>query len=28
VYRYRGALQRGVLIAHGDYRRAHPRPVG
>ena len=24
VYRYRGAPQRGVLIAHGDYRRAHP----
>jgi hypothetical protein len=24
VYRYRGNPQRGVLIAHGDYRRAHP----
>jgi gamma-glutamylcyclotransferase (GGCT)/AIG2-like uncharacterized protein YtfP len=24
VYRYRGAPQRGVPIAHGDYRRAHP----
>ena len=27
VYRYRGAPQRGVVISHGDYRRAHPRPV-
>ena len=24
VYRYRGPRERAVLIAHGDYRRAHP----
>ncbi len=28
VYRYRGARDRAVLIAHGDYRRAHPAAVG
>ncbi len=27
VYRYRGAREGAVLIAHGDYRRAHPRPA-
>jgi gamma-glutamylcyclotransferase (GGCT)/AIG2-like uncharacterized protein YtfP len=26
VYRYRGSRDRAVLIAHGDYRRAHPAP--
>jgi gamma-glutamylcyclotransferase (GGCT)/AIG2-like uncharacterized protein YtfP len=26
VYRYRGPSQRGVVIVHGDYRRAHPHP--
>jgi gamma-glutamylcyclotransferase (GGCT)/AIG2-like uncharacterized protein YtfP len=28
VYRYRGPRRHGVPIAHGDYRRAHPRPQG
>jgi len=27
VYRYRGQPHRGVLIAHGDYRRARPGPA-
>ena len=27
VYRYRGSRDRAVLIAHGDYCRAHPRPA-
>jgi len=27
LYRYRGSRQRAVLIADGDYRRAHPSPA-